>query len=385
MLTKEEILKYDRNILIPEIGEEGQEKLKNARLLVIGAGGLGCPSLLYLVAAGIGTIGIVDDDVVEESNLHRQILFDVDDMGKPKALTAKMKLQRLNPLVAINPVQKRMTVENALELIREYDIILDGTDNYSSRYMVSDACWLLNKILVSGSLFKFQGQLSVFNYPVGEGPTYRCLYPSPPAAELSPNCSVIGILGPLPGTIGAMMAAEAIKIITNAGEILSGKCLVADFLTMNFEKFEFEKNPESLKLMPQSEAEFKKMNYDFFCAAKPDGSSIKEISVKGLHELITNKAEFQLLDVRELNEQLDLSELKALKISMADLENGIGQISRNKMVIVACQSGHRSRKAIEILQNKFRYENLFNLTGGLSAWTKHINHTQTEDEQRGKA
>ncbi len=262
MLTKEEISRYSRHLLLPEVGKKGQEKLKSSRVLVIGAGGLGCPALLYLAAAGIGKIGIVDGDVVDETNLQRQILFDDTDIGKSKAEIVKQKLQKQNPFIVIDTFYTKLTVGNTLGIFADYDIIIDGTDNFSTRYMVSDASCLLNKVLISGSLFRFQGQLSVFNFPVGKGPTYRCLFSSPPTFAQAPDCSATGVIGTLPGTIGTMMANEAIKLITGAGEILSGKLLVADMLTMNFQKIEFERNPEVIKSIPSSEEKFRKMNYE---------------------------------------------------------------------------------------------------------------------------
>ncbi|HEY4798397.1 MAG TPA: HesA/MoeB/ThiF family protein, partial [Bacteroidia bacterium] len=255
MLSKEEIARYSRHLLLPEIGMEGQEKLKKARVLVIGAGGLGCPVLLYLVAAGVGEIGIVDFDTVDETNLQRQILFDVKDVGTSKAETAKIKLQKQNPFIHIKTFAVKLSVSNAGEIFSGYDIVIDGTDNFSTRYMVNDACVLLGKTLVSGSLFKFQGQLSVFNFTGKkgiQGPTYRCLYPSPPSPEDAPSCSEIGVMGVLPGIVGTLMANETIKIIACAGEILSGKLLLIDALKMSFQTLEVARNAEAAAAIPAS-------------------------------------------------------------------------------------------------------------------------------------
>ncbi len=375
MLTQKEISRYSRHLLLREIGRKGQEKLKNARVLVIGAGGLGCPVLLYLAAAGVGEIGIVDDDVVDETNLQRQILFDVADLGKSKAESAKAKLQKQNPLIAIDAFNTKLTVENTLHIFHEYDIVVDGTDNFATRYLVNDACWLSNKILVSGSLFRFQGQLSVFNLPVGEGPTYRCLFPSPPSPEQSPNCTATGVIGTLPGIIGTMMANEVIKIITGSGEVLSGKLLVADMLTMNFQTIEFEKSPKSVKAIPANEDEFRKMNYGLFCNSNMENNSIKEITATELLDLITANEEIRILDVREPDEQPIVPEFNDLKIALGDLEEETSQIPHGKKVIVVCKSGMRSRRAIEILQNKYGYKNLFNLSGGVMEWLPCANQT----------
>ena len=238
MLTEKEISRYSRHLLLPEIGHEGQQKLKNARVLVIGAGGLGCPVLMYLVAAGVGKIGIVDFDRVDETNLQRQVLFDVADIGSSKSEVAKHKLSGQNPLIEIESIQQRVTNQNAIGIFSGYDIVVDGTDNFSTRYLVNDACVLLDKTLVSGSIFKFQGQISVFNFKneKGErGPTYRCLFPTPPPSGSILSCSETGVLGVLPGILGTLMANEVIKIIAGIGEVLSGKVLLIDALTMNFQ------------------------------------------------------------------------------------------------------------------------------------------------------
>lgn len=376
MLTQKDIARYSRHLLLAEIGMAGQEKLKNARVLVIGAGGLGCPVLLYLAAAGVGRIGIVDDDVVDETNLQRQILFDVADMGKSKAEMAKAKLQKQNPLIAFDTFNTKLTVENALRVFHEYNIVVDGTDNFATRYLVNDACCLLNKILVSGSLFRFQGQLSVFNFPVGKGPTYRCLFPSPPSAEQSPNCTATGVIGTLPGIIGTMMANEVIKIITGAGDVLSGKLLVADMLTLNFQTLEFGRNAEAVKAMPANEDAFGNMNYEFFCNRRTEGNTIKEISANELLDLITANEEIRILDVREPDEQPTVPEFNDLKIPLGNLENEVDRIPHSKKVIVVCKSGLRSRRAIEILQNKYGYKNLLNLTGGVMEWLPCVNKIQ---------
>jgi adenylyltransferase/sulfurtransferase len=360
MLTQEEINRYSRHVLLPEIGTEGQKKLKHAKVLVVGAGGLGCPVLQYLAAAGVGTIGIADDDSVEESNLQRQILYNTEDIGLPKAHVSKKKLERLNPQIKIISHVLRLNSENALEIINEYDLIVDGSDNFPTRYLTNDACVMLNKPLVFGSIFKFEGQVSVFNYK--KGPTYRCLFPEPPTD--SPNCAEIGVLGIMPGIIGTFMANEALKIILGIGEILSGKLLVVDALSMQMRILSFEKNPLNTQIE-------KLIDYTHFCSSSASSSSnettIPSVSVAQLKKLMESKSDFQLIDVREPFEYAVFN-LKGENIPLTVLEKNIHRISRNRKVIIYCKSGIRSQKAIMLLQKKYGYTNLYNLSGGIDAW-----------------
>src|ERR1035437_5209301 len=305
MLTKEEINRYSRHIIMPEIGIEGQEKLKQAKVLVVGAGGLGCPVLQYLTAAGVGIIGIVDDDIVDETNLQRQVLYNKEETGKQKADVAAKKLKLQNQNVHLISHILHLTSANALEIISHYDLVIDGSDNFPTRYLVNDACVMLNKPLVFGSIFKFEGQVSVFNYK--NGPTYRCLFPEPPID--SPNCAEIGVLGVLPGIIGTLMANEALKIILGIGEILSGKLFVLDALNFQTQIISFEKDPENLKISSL-------IDYDNFCTPPLSHGSppspleragvrqgeAKEISVLELKQLLDSKKDFQLIDVREVSE-----------------------------------------------------------------------------------
>lgn len=373
MLTEKELSRYNRHLLLPEIGSAGQERLKGARVLMIGAGGLGCPVLMYLVAAGVGKIGIVDFDVVDESNLQRQVLFETDDIGKLKAESAGRKLSRQNPLIEIVSIPKKLSTQNALELFSGYDIIVDGTDNFSTRYLVNDACLLLGKPLVSGSIFKFQGQISVFNMKDGKGvsgPTYRCLFPSPPQAGSVPSCSEVGVMGVLPGIIGSIMANETIKIITGIGGVLSGRILLVDSLSMKVSTVEIERNPEAIQTAPKNAMEFQKMNYELFCGVGGDTSSVREISVSELAALLASGEDIQLLDVREINEQPVVPELMHLNIPLGELEKKRDMISRDKKVVVFCRSGARSRKAIELLSRDSGFLNLYNLKGGVMEWIK---------------
>lgn len=356
MLSKEEINRYSRHIVLPEIGADGQEKIKNAKVLVIGAGGLGCPVLQYITAAGIGEIGIVDNDVVEESNLQRQILFSIHDIGKSKAEIARQKLSLLNPFCKFRDANSRLTSRNALEIIKDYDLVIDGSDNFPTRYLVNDACVMLNKPLVFGSIFKFEGQVSVFNYK--NGPTYRCLFPQPP--QDSPNCEEIGVLGALPGIIGTIMANEALKIVLGIGEVLSGKLFVLDALSMSAQIISFEKNPINLLIE-------KLIDYELFCSSHNEKVVSGEITSVELKKMIDSKEDFQLIDVREKSEYL-LSNIKGENIPLGTIERNISKISRDKKVVIHCKSGVRSRKAINLLGQKYGFTNLYNLTGGIDAW-----------------
>ena len=373
MFNKEEIERYSRHLLLPEIGIAGQEKIKKSKVLVIGAGGLGCPALQYLTAIGIGEIGIVDFDKIEASNLQRQILYTVEDIGKLKAHVAVEKLSNQNPFVKLVPLPLRLDNKNALEIISQYDIILDGTDNFATRYLVNDACVILNKPLVYGSIHKFQGQVSVLNYTDNNkktGPTYRCLFPEPPKSGSIQNCAEAGVLGVLPGVVGTLQAAETIKIITGIGEILSRKLLLFDALTMNFQIIEINRNDGWTKAAPKNKEEFLKMDYDFFCGNNVHKGSTKSISVNELKLKIQNKEDFCLLDVREFMEQPQIDELIDLQIPLSEVSEKTHLISKSKKVIVMCKGGTRSKRAIEILENDFGFNNLYNLEGGIMEWMK---------------
>lgn len=360
MLSTEEQNRYSRHIILPEIGIEGQRKLKQAKVLIIGAGGLGCPVLQYLTAAGTGTIGIVDDDIVDETNLQRQILFSTEDIERKKAEVAKEKLSKLNPTIILHSHILRLQSANAVEIISQYDLVIDGSDNFPTRYLVNDACVILNKPLVFGSVFKFEGQVSVFNYK--NGPTYRCLFPEPPVD--SPNCAEIGVLGVLPGIIGTLMANEALKIILEIGEVLSGKLFVLDTLHLQTQVIAFEKNPENFKIQSL-------IDYENFCSFPTSNKKnmIKEISVDEMKKLIDRKNDFQLIDVREASE-CKLSNMNGENIPLGSIEKNSDKISRTLQVIIHCKSGTRSKKAIELLQQKFGFTNLYNLSGGIEAWKK---------------
>lgn len=336
MLSTEEKKHYNRHIILNNIGLEGQEKLKQAKVLVIGAGGLGCPVLQYLTAAGVGTIGIIDNDTVDQSNLQRQVLFTYDDIGKPKAQVAANRLSKLNPFVVFNTYVELLSKENATSLFEDYDIIIDGSDNFPTRYLVNDAAVLTKKPLVFGAIFKFEGQLSVFNY--NNGPTYRCLYPTAPTPGAVPNCSDIGVLGVLPGIIGSLQANEAIKLICSIGVPLSGQLLTYDTLTHRQFLLEFDKTEAA-------NIEHLEANYASFCGITSDATEIETIT---LEEIEANMTKFNLLDVREEWEH-EAYNIGGQNIPLDELEERFDEIKTEKPLVVYCQSGVRSESAIDLL------------------------------------
>jgi molybdopterin/thiamine biosynthesis adenylyltransferase/rhodanese-related sulfurtransferase len=354
MLEPEEIQRYNRQILIPEFGLNGQTRLKNAKVLVIGCGGLGSPILLYLTAAGVGTLGIVENDKIDISNLQRQILYSSLVVGLAKISETVNRLTELNPLVKIKQYPTRLCVGNALEIIKDYDIVIDGTDNFPTRYLVNDACVMLNKPFVYGAIHRFEGQITVFNHQ--NSATYRDLFPTPPPPEQAPNCAEAGVLGVLPGIIGSMQALEAIKVITNIGEPLSGKLLILDTLSMQSRIIRIPKMPDT-PIITQL------IDYEAFCGLK----SVNDITFETLQTL----NDYQLIDVRELYEY-EAKNIGGELMPLSELEKYLSKISRDKAVIIHCQSGIRSQKAIKILQENFGFTNLLNLTGGIN---KILNNT----------
>jgi len=372
-LTPKDLARYARHITIPEFGVQGQTKLKNASVLVIGSGGLGSPVLLYLAAAGIGKIGIVDFDVVDESNLQRQVLFTVDDIGKSKSETAKKRLLGLNPNLDITVYNTRFTSENALDLVKDYDIVADGTDNFPTRYLVNDACVLAGKVNVYASIFRFEGQVSVFNYlneDGSRGPNYRDMFPEPPPPGLVPNCAEGGVLGVLPGIIGSMQACEVIKVLTGVGDPLAGRLFLLDAASFQTRTLKVNSNPNT-KIE-------KLIDYEMFCGITPpsasEGNEVKEISVQELSNLKDTNADYQLIDVREPFEY-DIANLGAELIPLSSVTNELTKIAKDKKVIIHCKSGARSAKAIKQLQELDQYDNLYNLKGGILAYAKEIDHS----------
>jgi molybdopterin/thiamine biosynthesis adenylyltransferase/rhodanese-related sulfurtransferase len=361
--TQAELNRYARHFVLPEFGMEGQKKLKASSVLVVGAGGLGCPLLLYLSAAGVGRIGIVDDDVVDESNLQRQVLYTVDDLGQSKAATAKKKLLALNPHIQVDVYQERFLPDNALELVSKYDIVADGTDNFPTRYLVNDACVLSDKINVYASIFRFEGQVSVFNYLNEDGtrgPNYRDIFPDPPPPDLVPNCAEGGVLGVLPGIIGSIQANEVIKVLTGIGEPLSGRLFLFDTAGFSTRTLKIRKNPK---------LEIKDLSfYEEYCMS--DQTHIKEIDVSALKKWMAEGEDFQLIDVREPYEY-EVANMGGELIPLGEVLQHADRIDRNKKVVIHCRVGGRSAEAIEQLERQFGFTNLYNLKGGIEAW-EHI-------------
>lgn len=344
MLEHEELKRYNRQIILPELGIVGQQKLKQARVLMIGAGGLGCPVLQYLVAAGLGTIGIVDDDEVDVSNLHRQILYSAADIGKSKAVVAKQKLGGLNPFVNLTAYQERLTEANAASLIGLYDLIIDGSDNFVTRYLVNDTCAALNKPLVFGSIFRFEGQISVFHYQ--NGPDYRDIFPLPPSKDEVPNCSETGVIGVLPGMIGTYMANEAIKIICQIGETLSGKLLTMNVLD----------NAIAIFKIPAKKPAVHPSKAATTAVSSVDAESVSEISLYKLMLLLEQVPdEIHLIDVREDFEYEDYN-IGGVNIPLYELSARLDSIPKNKKLVFCCQTGHRSKMAIQIVRPFFKGE-----------------------------
>lgn len=353
-LTTEEKYRYSRHLLLKEVGLEGQEKLKEAKVLVVGAGGLGCPVLLYLAAAGVGTIGVIDFDTIDASNLQRQILFSTDDVGRSKAEVAKEKLNANNPFIDVIAYNEELTNENALEIFSKFDIIVDGTDNFHTRYMVNDASLIANKPLVYGAIYKFEGQVSVFNYQ--EGPTYRCLFPNPPEAGSIPSCSEVGVVGVLPGIIGAQQANEVIKIILQIGNVLSGRLMVYNALQASFLEIQINKT-EAIIFKKE---EFLKFDYQGYC----DDLMVMGNSIT-LTELINLSPDVFVVDVRREWEQPKLENKQVLYAPLQEIDGYIHEIPRDKEVYVICQHGVRSKVAIEYLEKECNFTNLINVEGGM--------------------
>ena len=367
-LNEGEVEQYRRHLSLQDFGLESQIKLKNSSVLVIGAGGLGCPVLQYLVAAGVGKIGIVDNDVIESSNLQRQILFDHDDIGSPKAKVAAAKLTRLNPFIKIHPIIERLKKENAEFLFGGYDLIVDGTDNFSSRYLINDACILFEKPLIHGSIHLFEGMVSVFNFQ--GGPTYRCLFPEQPDSSSIPSCAEAGVLGVLPGIIGCMQAMEAIKVITGRGQPLSGKILSYNSLSNSTRIINLQALPQSreIKELPDSCEPSCSDSSPKICLNK----KIVEISEDELREMMAKKKDLQILDVREDWERMQSRIDPSLHQPLGTLVNSIPVspldcLIPEKEVVVYCKAGVRSRMACEALQS-IGFNHLFNLSPGMDGW-----------------
>jgi len=374
LFTKEELARYNRHIIIPGFGMEAQQKLKKGKVLVIGSGGLGSPVLLYLAAAGVGTIGIVDFDVVDDSNLQRQVLFGIDEIGKPKVEAARRRLEALNPHIKLHLYNTHLNSSNALEIFKDYDVIADGTDNFPTRYLVNDAAVLLGKPNVYASIFQFEGQASVFNYTDSKGntgPNYRDLYPTPPPPGLVPSCAEGGVLGVLPGIIGSLQALEVIKVITGVGETLSGRFYIFDAL--NFESRTFNiKRREDNPINGKNPTITALIDYEQFCGMRAvEEKHLKEITAKELYDWQVKGEKFQLIDVREPHEY-DIVNIGGELIPLATVSDNAGRIDTERKVVVHCKMGGRSAKAIRELEEKFGFTNLYNLKGGILSYIDEV-------------
>ena len=370
-LTQEELARYSRHLNLPEVGLDGQKKIKDSKVLIVGMGGLGNPVSLYLAAAGVGTIGLVDFDVVDVSNLQRQVLFGVDQKNKSKLQSAKERLKNLNPHTTYNLHEVALSSENALNIIKDYDIVVDGTDNFPTRYLVNDACVLLDKPNVYGSIYRFDGQVSIFNY--NKGPCYRCLYSSPPPPELVPSCAEGGVLGVLPGIIGTLQANEVLKIILDIGDLMVNRFLLFDALTMEFNELKITKD-ENCVICGTNPSITKLIDYKQFCGIQNDDykqENFNEITVQELNNLFSNGQIPTVLDVRE-NHEVDIAKIdKTLHIPMKEVINRMTELNKNNQIIVLCKSGKRSTEICQLLINN-NFNNVKNLKGGIIAWSKEI-------------
>lgn len=370
-LTKDEYARYSRHLILPEVGLEGQRKLKNARVLMIGTGGLGSPLGLYLAAAGIGTLGLVDFDVVDESNLQRQIIHGTKDVGRTKIASAQERLNDINPNVKIEAHETRLTSENALELFKDFDVVVDGTDNFPTRYLVNDACVLTGKPNVYGSIFRFEGQASVFW--AEKGACYRCLYPEPPPPGLVPSCAEGGVLGVLPGIVGTIQANEVIKVILGAEGILLNRLLLFDAWKMRFRELKLKKNSDC-PICGTNPTIKELIDYEAFCGLNLPIESpvLEEITVTELNDLIKNNSEVQIIDVREPHEY-EIAKIPNTKlIPLAQIVSRANEIDSSRTTIIHCKAGGRSAKAIAALQENGYQGNLLNLRGGITAWSDEV-------------
>jgi sulfur-carrier protein adenylyltransferase/sulfurtransferase len=376
-LTPQETLRYARHLILPEVGTDGQARLKGSRVLVVGAGGLGSPVSLYLAAAGVGTLGLVDFDVVDASNLQRQIIHGSSDVGRLKLDSARESLREVNPHVDVEEHPVRLTSENALEIMREYEVVVDGTDNFPTRYLVNDACVLLGIPYVYGSIFRFEGQASVFAAP--GGPCYRCLFAEPPPPGLVPSCAEGGVLGVLPGIVGTIQAMEAIKLLLGIGDSLAGRLLIFDALRMTFRELKLRRDPEC-PVCGDDPSVTELIDYERFCGITPEDGTVQEtkeegfeISVTELQKRLDEGAPLTLIDVREPYEW-DIGNLGpqgARLIPLGELAERFAEIENQGEVIVYCRSGARSGRAVEFLRER-GFAGALNLAGGILAWSDEI-------------
>jgi adenylyltransferase/sulfurtransferase len=368
-LSQQEILRYSRHLIMPEVGMDGQLKLKAAKVLLIGTGGLGAPLGLYLTAAGVGRLGLVDFDVVDFTNLQRQVTFTTQDVGKRKIEAARDRLQGLNPEIQIDTHEVKLTSENALTILRDYDIIVDGTDNFPTRYLVNDACVLLGKPNVYGSIFRFEGQATVF--ALDDGPCYRCLYPEPPPPGLVPSCAEGGVLGVLPGIVGSIQANETIKLIIGRGESLKGRLLIFDALKMKFRELRLRKNPDC-PICGTHRTVTKLIDYEEFCGlrgqeAQQPAAQVPEIEPVELKRKLDAGEDVFILDVREPHEY-QICHLNGHLIPLGDLPKRVSELDSARTIVAHCRSGMRSAQAVEFLRTA-GFRKVWNLKGGILAWS----------------
>ena len=376
-LSRDEIRHYSRHIIIPEIGSEGQRKLKAARVLLVGAGGLGCPAAQYLASSGVGTIGIVEHDTVDVSNLQRQVLYTTDDVGRPKLEAAKARLTAMNPHIKIVQHECRIDADNAMSLVADYDIVVDGTDNFATRYLINDACVLSGKPNVYASVFRFEGMLSVFN--LEGGPCYRCLYPEPPPPGFAPSCAEGGVFGVLPGTMGLLQAVEAIKLITGIGRSMGGRLLRFDAMDMSFRELELKRDPACC-LCGAHPTQTTLVDYAAFCGAgihdegSADAPPVKRVTPEWLENRLAQEPAVQLVDVRSANEYGMVRIDGAISMPVDELEAHLHRLDRNVAVVCYCKSGIRSARAAALLVER-GFRDVVNLDGGIQAWTRDIERT----------
>lgn len=374
-LSNEEIARYSRHLIMPEVALDGQKKLKSAKVLTVGTGGLGSPLALYLAAAGVGTLGIVDFDVVDESNLQRQIIHGTSDVGRPKVESAREKLEDINPNVEVVVHEEALTSENALEVFRDYDVIVDGTDNFPTRYLVNDACVLLNKPNVYGSIFRFEGQASVFW--AEEGPCYRCLYPEPPPPGLVPSCAEGGVLGILPGAIGVVQATETVKLILGIGEPLIGRLMLYDALGMSFREMKLRKDP-GCPVCGENPTVTELIDYQEFCGipqanAVEEKDGVPEMTVTELKQKMDAGEEINVLDVREPHEY-EVANIGVKLVPLGELPQRLAEFDQNESFAIHCKTGGRSAKAVKLLQDA-GFANVYNVKGGITAWSEEIDRS----------
>lgn len=373
-LSATELARYSRHVIIPEVGQEGQQRLKSGSVLIIGAGGLGTPLALYLAAGGVGRIGLVDFDTVEESNLQRQVMYGTSHIGRPKLEVATERLRDLNPHIRIDPIPERLTSGNALEIFREYDVVADGTDNFPTRYLVNDACVLTGKPNVYGSIFRFEGQISVFNHD--GGPCYRCLYSEPPPPGLVPSCAEGGVLGVLPGVVGGLQANEVIKILLRAGDVASGRLVLYDALRLSFRSLELRRNPEC-PVCGDRPTVRELIDYEQFCGLGGNGhaESVEEIDVRQLKEKLDRGDDLILIDVREAYERQINRIDRSVHIPLNELPTRLDELERDKEYIVHCKSGWRSARAVSRMKES-GFSNVKNLAGGVDDWVDEVDPSQ---------